>query len=503
MNRPEANIRDRQQKAYETDPKWSGTGSYVTHQTPVQSVIIEEGSLITNPNIAPIHSKTTTTVFSVPLAPMKPLSSDDFSSSSSTKPNYYATSNASRQNQSRAINTYGSSNQWNPIITRTNKYPVPNQNLMPPVYSTNTYTIPNHNLMPPHKNPYDDQQIAGSQNRNSFNIPMGLLPPAKPLDSPPVDRYDQQIPSEESNLYGALQPPPPPATTPLSYIQSIPQQPHYSPSYSAVAHAHNNPKTVNQPESMPDRKGYMPPNYNQQYYNNAKANANSEHHDDEMSKLPVSDALRMLLRPYFNRSGTVSEDEASRAESHIMNLASTTPKSNSYSNGYDHDAELITTSEQSNLATVPTQVNNRSPHSHSSNGMHNRDYHLKHPNLPEPSSDKYYDATTGHHMGTPHLHNHHHHHTGQHGFQHNPEFHAHHPHLPNPFKEDSNRRGYAQVTTTTTTTPKPVVEVRGIDLRNTLSARTQNEECQFNCGNGKCAKYSEVTYYSIFKYKKS
>ncbi|XP_017071834.1 uncharacterized protein LOC108108319 isoform X3 [Drosophila eugracilis] len=107
---------------------------------------------------------------------------------------------------------------------------------------------------------------------------------------------------------------------------------------------------------------------------------------------------------------------------------------------------------------------------------HNRDYHRRHPNLPDPFSK--------HHSNPPsHQHHPHQHH------QHNADFHRRHPELPNPFPQKDETGQQEELEDDWELMVNPNAE----EVTPKLAARSSfNRECDFDCGNGKCLKMDEV-----------
>ncbi|XP_075162252.1 tequila isoform X2 [Haematobia irritans] len=332
---------------------------------------------------------------------------------------------------------------------------------------------------------------------------------------------------DESNLYGGLQPPlsegqvtstprpinadrrpqipiPTQATTPLprveypklsnATIQTFPHQPHYSSPYSEVAHSRNaswsgrkipqqsaiKPSTRLELSKIPEDR--IP----------TTSHRPSEYVDEttpsqiDPDQLPLKEALQLMLRPYFNRSGTVDDDVAAKAESHIMNLVApidTAPEETTTTTTHNpllhvpsisipsttplhDDVEIILAGEQHSLVTTTTATQ---PGSHKSATFYDFDHTTV-------ESERSTLAQQGHtHDHDSNWHKHHQHlpssskHQNHHKHQHSREFHEKHPHLPNPFdtplESPSNSAG---------------IDIRSGDL------------CPFSCGNGKCIAQHEV-----------
>ncbi|XP_030380373.1 uncharacterized protein LOC115628426 [Scaptodrosophila lebanonensis] len=371
-----------------------------------------------------------------------------------------------------------------------------------------------------------------------------------PSGSPHVPANHRPI-YDESNLYGGLLPPlptpVPQQTTPSSTnvrtfpiypplanasASQQPHYPHYSPGYAAVAHSHNtswqkapnavtnrfnpqiekldpqqplDPFDTQQEETEPqydyeeesqlnvvtsttERRLLSPPPFNHHFYNPSKTAPIPTRPTDPISQLPISDALRLMLRPYLNHSGTIEDDVAQRAESQIMSVLNrplkeetTTPMSiliTTTTIQPDDDAELIVAGEQESLHNadddsvnvadkgetartehtlhpnpttytsnddvtnfhvgargtrkVDTDRNNWQTHGHT------RGFHLRHPNLPDPfdkpRKDDDQDKHHNRHLHPSHTHFHH---------QHSRAYHDKHPDMPNPFKHESHQHSEA------------------------------------------------------------
>ncbi|XP_055845974.1 uncharacterized protein LOC129911960 [Episyrphus balteatus] len=227
--------------------------------------------------------------------------------------------------------------------------------------------------------------------------------------------------------------------------------PFYSPSYSGVAHSRNtswpsiktsppNRSTPSPPSSPPpktptpdlesrfepdivfshdggvvvashhmaptttQRHGLSPPNYNREFYKPTtpmtvqRAAPLETETDDEINSMPISEAIKLLLRPYINRSGTVTDDMVSKAESHIMNLSqsldstsATTTTTTTTPDSIHKDVEIVFAGEQNSLSpsyAPPTPIQSptqpSSPPSSKYHERHDRHFHQMHPNMPNP-----------------------------------------------------------------------------------------------------------------------
>lgn len=280
--------------------------------------------------------------------------------------------------------------------------------------------------------------------------------------------------------------------------------PHMSTSYSSVSHSRDTGSkpqpevvysrdegVVESQQKVPlyntpnrDQRTFQQNDFNREYY---KQNPNAEGNSEETSSpLPMSDALKLLLRPYINKSGTVTDDDAEKANSHIMSLLAPKEKPPK------EDSELITTGEQQDLNESST------PQHHG----HSKGFHDSHPNIPNP----YKTPTENHH---------HHGHTkafhdrhpnlpdpfrDSREHQHNKEFHDRHPHLPNPFRTSTEFNSRREPTTIPPRVQEREPEdIDGINIRFTdvgvPQARRDFEVCEIDCGNGKCVKKHQVGYF--------
>ncbi|EDV95796.1 GH15575 [Drosophila grimshawi] len=474
--------------------------------------------------------------------------------------------------------------------------------LQPPPLPPNSPLSPirpkqNPHALPTGQRPLDLDYNPDTDSQQPHAQPHPSYTPVSPVPANHRPTYRDPKPvTNESNLYGGLQPPPPPSapsqTTPVPSTSSTnlrtypiyppvfnatpphtPNNPHYSPSYSGVAHSYNAtwqkvpPAPAHDPFNAPEDyveadnddddsvtttttepSNLRPPPFDHKFYNPTQAAAT------QPSKVALGEALRLMLRPYFNHSGNAEESLAQRAESAIATAISkpptsskhptrtttpttTTTTSRSPNRGrqtLDDDAELIMAGEQESLddtdneSVVPGAVEtarteqtlnpttyasghdttdfqrgtrrvdidtttnsntNQTPIQSTNNWhtrVHNREFHQRHPNLPDP-----FDKPQQHH-------NHHHPH---HRHQHSPHYHKLHPELPNPFDQpkevqpqpffdeqpqqefeefDPDYLPNPNAEATTPHTPK-------VDFRSGFDVT-----CEFDCGGGKCVKHLEV-----------
>lgn len=553
---------------------WIATGSAIDQHTPTQSVIYEEGSLQPNRNYNTFSTYTT------PLAPFKPESITATSVNSNvfaheTTNIYYTQPVGSGENTeevfddskipTQSSNRSAINENENNFEQTSNKWiAIPNQILLPPKRTTepqaegqdfppqNIFTPASYITPPPghtRSSTADGPTLIPQNNFDSSNLYGGLQPPPPPSSmipqsplphlSDPIHKFEQSNPIKSRpsgrsideiepirafstnaqgkphllsapssmNVYKTdditstpatyLQPPELPtpaaatATRPYSTtstrlkpvhnllenttIAMFPKDPHYSGSYSNVAHA-SPPKSVDLEDVQ-----------------------NSE-------DLLMADALRLLLRPYFNRSGTISEENADNGESHIMKLspkltsqtpdiiASThsTSKNSSVGAENEKEVELILAGEQHSLTTIPTQnsthdtrtefysKNTRQESKTNSNWHnhgHSHEFHRKHPNLLNPFNE---DEQTSTH--THHRHNH------------NRAYHQRHPELPNPFVTPEAPQITTNFELSNTNLPNSHAEsTTPFSVRPGIDVRAGNIDCQFDCGNGNCVKSHEVS----------
>ncbi|KPU78925.1 uncharacterized protein Dana_GF10854, isoform B [Drosophila ananassae] len=433
---------------------------------------------------------------------------------------------------------------------------------------------------------YPDQSPSGSQPQSKWQPynPNPIPDQQKPLDSPsnPAGSKNPSLPVEESNLYGGLLPPTGPpslptstsTTTPLPklgnrlYTYPIypavdknapqsPSHPHYSPSYAGIAHSRNaswakvpTTSTTPTPPLDPFNPEYdviyddddfttttterqsPPPNH--QFYSPPtppKSNP-SVYGTDPSSQLAMKEALKLMLRPYFNHSGNAEDQLAKQAESALVSAISrpptdttsstttttkrptTTPKTDP-----DDDVELIKAGEQESLDSTeddyvfpdvretarteqtikpsstyssvnyhrstrkaeveqipttpkPTTTTTTMKNNWHASG-HNRDYHRRHPNLPDPFSKPHHNPLTQNHH-----HPHHH--------QHSADFHRRHPELPNPFPVKDETPAQEE---DWELYQNPNAE----DVTPKIGSRSNViDDCEFDCGNGKCLRKEQI-----------
>ncbi|XP_016973149.1 uncharacterized protein LOC108040261 isoform X2 [Drosophila rhopaloa] len=110
---------------------------------------------------------------------------------------------------------------------------------------------------------------------------------------------------------------------------------------------------------------------------------------------------------------------------------------------------------------------------------HNRDYHQRHPNLPDPFSEHHPNPSSHRHRH-PHEHKHH---------EHSADFHRRHPELPNPFPHKDETDQQEVLEEDLEIFPNPNAE----EVTPKLGVRSSfDNQCDFDCGDGKCLKKEQV-----------
>ncbi|XP_020714977.1 uncharacterized protein LOC101463243 isoform X2 [Ceratitis capitata] len=536
---------------------WVGTGSAIDRQTPTQSIIYEEGSLQPNRNYNTFSTYTT------PLAPFNPGSA----LTNETKHVYYAQPVGSEENTEEVFDDgkvmpqppnslpFNNPNEKDYVQSPSSNWvPIPNQVLLPPKRTDEPHgdrnDFPSQNIFTPaayitppprptHTSNYPviTPTVPSQPNFDASNLFGGLQPPPPPTTSPrpfnsisppdnsfvlpnaikgrPTGRSIDEVepirafstnaqgrphllsPPSNINAYTTdismttpatyLQPPAlptPAASTRLRPVHNLlenttvatfSKDPHYSGSYSNVAHAHR-------PKSIDTGDVQTPEN------------------------VLMADALRLLLRPYFNRSGTISDENAEQAESHIMKLSphlpthtaesTTLPSSSSRvpKDGAENEkeVELILAGEQHSLTTIPIQNTTHEtrtefyskntkqeskPNTNWHNHGHSREFHRNHPNLLNPFNED--------ERPSPHTHHRH---------KHNRAYHQRHPELPNPFENPEAPTTKTNYDLSNTNLLNPYAEsTTPFSVRPPqIDLRVGNVDCPFDCGNGKCVRSHEV-----------
>lgn len=440
-----------------------------------------------------------------------------------------------------------------PLAPFPNQPQTPIQHILPPSYNDDVGQLPldeeNFSTMSrDSKNCSSFDEIRSNSDKvfivDQTNLYGGLLPP---LPCPPQNYLDLNDHQKQIPL-------PLVDTTPTVYtsvvvhpqlsnatIKTFSQQPHYSPSYSGVAHSRNtswsNSSTGRKiPQHSLVKPLYSNPHpnhhndknqddrnnegigttatttprtvqgYNDHYYQSANTKQLGNNNNDERlssaemdnQDLQINEALKLLLRPYAGRNDDVRDEMAERAQEHIMNLikhtitTSTTTSTTTTTtikpfvltkskNTHEQpDVELILAGEQHNLVGPPGAVTESISNAQSENDMQ--------PNRLENEHTYISSSSVPHHHSNWHKH---HHKSHKHRFQHrhphhSREFHRIHSHLPNPFaneEPENSDRDIPIIPQIEATTPKEEV----IDLR------SNSIRCPFDCGNGKCVQNHEVS----------
>ncbi|ALC44003.1 Tequila [Drosophila busckii] len=361
---------------------------------------------------------------------------------------------------------------------------------------------------------------------NESNLFGGLQPPA---------------PTQQSQPTPANHRPTVPSTTPTNFplyatkAHFTPVQPHYSPSYAGVAHSHNaswqQPDPFNpadddydyEDEGTTKRPQLAPPPFKHQFYNNPI-------NKTQLDAQALSAALKLMLHPYAHHSSNVSEQAEAAIITAIVKpptvaapkpTALPTSSSSTTRRQPDDEVELIVAGEQSSLQhadhdsvlpdvlessrtehtlypttytssydTTDLQRSTRKVDTETENWQthgHNREYHQRHPNLPDPF-DKPQQHSFPHHQ---HHHHHHHHHHNHQQQQHTPEFHAQHPNLPNPFREAAKSSEEIEELEPAVNPKQDAEEYKPVPPQINLRSSFDNA-CEFDCGGGKCVKQVEV-----------
>ncbi|XP_017028294.1 uncharacterized protein teq isoform X2 [Drosophila kikkawai] len=131
------------------------------------------------------------------------------------------------------------------------------------------------------------------------------------------------------------------------------------------------------------------------------------------------------------------------------------------------------------IDTTPTTTTTATNNWHAPG--HSRDYHRRHPNLPDPFSKHYPNHNP---YPSPHHHQKHHPH-----HEHSADFHRRHPELPNPFPKAVEPDHQPEEEQEEDWEPNPNAE----EVTPKVGVRSSfTEDCEFDCGNGKCLKKEQV-----------
>ncbi|KAM7357569.1 uncharacterized protein ACRADG_002858 isoform 2-T2 [Cochliomyia hominivorax] len=274
--------------------------------------------------------------------------------------------------------------------------------------------------------------------------------------------------------------------------RKIPQHSAIKPSYRDPL----NSETTNIKITSPPPPQYYglnpPPHANSEVEDEGNPDANEE------QELAMKAALKLLLKPYLDPEYKLDDNVAEKAQSHIMSIVSNshkvstttettpthkpTPPSNqntlvptSTTPHQLDDVELILAGEQHNLVGVTTIKGGE----HETTTSYN--LHQTPPILQSERSTSPHNHNSNWH--NRHHHNHHHSHDMHNfKFKHNREFHEKHPNLPNPFEDNTRSNPVSSYNTRAeATTPRNY----DFDLR-------AGNRCPFDCGNGKCVEKHQV-----------
>ncbi|XP_037905161.1 uncharacterized protein LOC119647912 isoform X2 [Hermetia illucens] len=397
--------------------------------------------------------------------------------------------------------------------TPPNRLEPPSPEMVPPTVPL--VPVPFGDLLPPMLDP------------QTTNLP--IRPPHNPVLNPPPEPTKPLITNHtrQDRVYQMY----PPISSDVNPRVNITSSTLYSPSYSSVTHTksssgNKDTKLVDEEEAY--RKVIpiytrptsqttgstrsstnLPPAYNHQYYNPPQAQITDSGHlkplghgnqEGEPKELPISEALKMLLRPYFNRSGTVTDDVADNMNEHIMKLSSASspkemPKQPTRKLQTDSEAEIIFSGEQANLNegtqhhyydSFENSGENTTEQTTYQGGARYRHHHHFHHHRHHPGCNHTHHQHQHHHHHHRHSWNHH-----NHTFHHSREFHRNHPEIHNPFA--TNDLGESE----TPDKREGHIDTR-INNRDDSAGGTYPEldadkpACQFDCKNGKCISEYQV-----------
>uniref|UniRef100_A0A1A9W7L9 limulus clotting factor C n=1 Tax=Glossina brevipalpis TaxID=37001 RepID=A0A1A9W7L9_9MUSC len=508
--------------------------------------------------------------------------------------------NLNRQNYSREINFTVPNNSWRPMNPPYHSRAVsPNADVSTEHLVSGTPNRPRHEVRPNSNNGYSVQSISLAPFPSQAETPIRhLVPPFYNEDEGQrslqekdfsitsgdskncssfdhiYSNSDKVLIVDQTNLYGGLLPPLP--CSPRNYVdlndnerqvplplvnttssiyapvaeypqlsnatvQMFSQQPHYSSSYSGVAHSRNTSWPINSTgRKIPQHSLVKPAHSNLHPYHHKDGNQGDRNNKDitvstitphlvqdyndpkyqfvsakqlensdndesfssiemDAQNLPINEALKLLLRPYVSRNDDVRDEMAERAQEHIMNLVKNTITTSSTTsttttttvkpfistkskNKHEQsDVELILAGEQQNLVGLSDVITESISNVQDENNMKPNRLKKEH---------TYISASHLRHHHHPH-HKHHHnnreyyhpHHRQR--IHHSREFHRTHSHLPNPFaneEPENSDRDLPAIPQTEATTPKG----QEIDLR------SNGIRCPFDCGNNKCVQNHEV-----------
>ncbi|KPU78927.1 uncharacterized protein Dana_GF10854, isoform D [Drosophila ananassae] len=167
--------------------------------------------------------------------------------------------------------------------------------------------------------------------------------------------------------------------------------------------------------------------------------------------------------------------EGSLQPNHVRETArteQTIKPSSTYSSVNYHRSTRKAEVEQIPTTPKPTTTTTTMKNNWHASG-HNRDYHRRHPNLPDPFSKPHHNPLTQNHH-----HPHHH--------QHSADFHRRHPELPNPFPVKDETPAQEE---DWELYQNPNAE----DVTPKIGSRSNViDDCEFDCGNGKCLRKEQI-----------
>lgn len=193
-----------------------------------------------------------------------------------------------------------------------------------------------------------------------------------------------------------------------------PGQEHEMPIYTRPTKVPAMTTTTSKPNLMPQASDHI-------YYQPFSKPVNEAQEKDETDYIPVSEALKYLLRPYLTRNDTKNSDQMHKIEDKLIDMMD---------NGGNKKKSLEQESLASAILNENVAVKNlpETPKTQTRNNFNI---------IPSTNTERDIDLTTKHDL-TPAAHFHHphaHHNPSTNppsGFENSPEFHAQHPHLNQP-----------------------------------------------------------------------
>ncbi|SPP85382.1 blast:Scavenger receptor cysteine-rich domain-containing group B protein [Drosophila guanche] len=467
-------------------------------------------------------------------------------------------------------------------------YPrAPSRGLLPPKQDNDQLPSESHQIdtrfnpsaprQPPKPTPSSPLPAAPSDESNLYG---GLLPPNP---SPLTTTTKKPSTLHVFPIYPRIAN----ASVPLTSRGSG-SQPHYSPSYAGIAHSRNaswakgSSATTSTTTARPDdssieedndyeeeldyeandrprpywlpettttaRSGYAPPPFNHKFYSPSEQAPTTPQSvsqrattPDPVSQLAISEALKLMLRPYFNHSGNAQERQAKQAELALVSVISKPPTSTSTTTttttttpnpvrlatttaNPDDDAELIKAGEQESLDLTddsdsdfadagetahteqtldPTTYRSQTDYQRSTRRAaietttvnwhasgHSRDFHRRHPNPNLLKPHSLHQKHNHNHLPphSPHQHRHH---------EHSPDFHRRHPEMPNPFANkdkpaeweapEDPQQPQEENSWELLSNPNAESATPKIGVRSSFS-----DSCEFDCQNGNCVTLDSV-----------